>query len=100
VNLYANRALITARDLAYTDANRVSTFDPLDEHRLRDMREWLGFDAVAIAMNDFGDSVYLRPDSTESDIVYVTHHDGGDIEVFAESVPAMVNRLRDANRNL
>jgi hypothetical protein len=40
----------------------------------------------------------LRPGGGEADTVYITHHDGGDTEVFAESVAAMVEKLRNANR--
>lgn len=42
--------------------------------------------------------IYLRPGSGEADTVYITYHDGGDTEVFAESVAAMVEKLRNANR--
>lgn len=98
--LYADPGLITSRDLDYTEAIRISNFGPLDEQGLLDTRSWLGFDAVAVATTDFGDLIYLRPGSRESDTVYITHHDGGDTEVFAESVAAMVNTLRGANRNL
>ena len=96
--LYADRALVTAQSLEYTDAGRISTFEALDEQGLLDTRPWLGFDAVAIATSDFGDPIYLRSGASESDTVYITHHDGGDTEVFAESVAAMVERLRQANR--
>ena len=33
----------------------------------------------------------------EGDHVYVTHHDGGDTEVFAESVGEMLATLKQAN---
>jgi hypothetical protein len=92
--LYSDRALVTAQGLEYTDADRISTFEPLDEQGLLDTRPWLGFDAVAIATSDFGDPIYLRPGSSEADTVYITHHDGGDTEVFAESVAAMVEKVR------
>ena len=96
--LYADQALVTAQGLDYSDSDRISTFAALDEQELIDTRSWLGFDVVAIATSDFGDSIYLRPGSSETDTVYITHHDGGDTEVFAESVAAMVERLRHANR--
>ena len=98
--LYADRALVTAQGLEYTDSDHISTFEALDEQGLLDTRSWLGFDAVAIATSDFGDPIYLRPGASETDTVYITHHDGGDTEVFAESVAAMVERLRQANRAL
>jgi hypothetical protein len=96
--LYADRALITAQGLNYTDADQISTFEALDERRLLDTRRWLGFDAVPIATSDFGDPIYLRPGPSEPDTVYITYHDGGDTEPFAESVAAMVESLRVANR--
>lgn len=96
--LYADRAFVTTQDLDYTDEARIGTFAPLDEKGLLETRQWLGFDAIAIATTDFGDSIYLRPRSSDADAVYITHHDGGDTEVFAESVAAMVERLRHENR--
>jgi hypothetical protein len=97
-DLYADRAFVTAQDLDYADGARIGTFAPLDEQGLLETRQWLGFDAIAIATTDFGDSIYLRPGSSEADTVYITHHDGGDTEVFAESVAAMVERLRHETR--
>jgi hypothetical protein len=35
----------------------------------------------------------------EPDAVFITHHDGGDTEVYAESVVVMLERLRDASRS-
>ena len=96
--LYADRALVMAQDMDYTEGDRISTFEPLDADGLLETRPWLGFDAVAIATTDFGDPIYLRPGSSEADTVYITHHDGGDTEVLAESVAAMVEKLRHANR--
>ena len=40
------------------------------------------------------DAVYLRPGATEADTVYVAYHDGGDPEVFAESIGHMLVVLR------
>jgi hypothetical protein len=84
--------------LKYADIERITTFEPLDEQGLLDTRPWLGFDAVAIATGQFGDPIYLRPGSSEPNVVYITHHDGGDTEVFADSVGAMVEQLRLSNR--
>src|SRR5687767_12221008 len=86
--LYADRVLVTAQGLDYTDAEQISTFEALDEKGLLETRPWLGFDAVAIATSDLGDPIYLRPGASEADTVYITHHDGGDTEVFAQSVAA------------
>jgi hypothetical protein len=97
--LYADRTLVTAQDLNYKNANRISAFGTLDEQGLLETRSCLCFDAVAIAITDFGDSIYLCPGSTETDTVYITHHDGSDTEMFAKSVAAMVNTLRKENHN-
>jgi hypothetical protein len=95
--LYADRALLTA-SLDYDEGEVINTFNPLDEQGLLDTGEWLGFDVVATATSDFGDPIYLRPGRAEPDTVYITHHDGGDTEKFAESVAAMLERLRRANQ--
>jgi hypothetical protein len=95
--LYADRALLTAPALDYDDGEVINTFGALDERGLLDTREWLGFDAVAIATSDFGDPIYLRPGRSEPDTVYITHHDGGDTQILAESVASMLERLRRAN---
>jgi hypothetical protein len=62
--------------------------------RHRDASRSPGFDAVLIATTDFGDAVYLRPGATEADTVYVAYHDGGDTDVFAESIGQMLAVLR------
>jgi hypothetical protein len=95
--LYADRGLVTAQDVQYADDARISTFNPLDEQGLLDARRWIGLDVVPLGTSDFGDPLYLRPGSSEADAVYLTHHDGGDTEVFAESVAVMVQRLRHGN---
>ena len=92
--LYADRALLTAPALDYDEGEVINTLNPLDEQGLLDTREWLGFDVVAIATNDFGDPIYLRPGRSEPDTVYITHHDGGDTEIFAQSTASMLEQLR------
>jgi len=96
-DLYSDRLMITRRDLRYADEQVLSTFVPLDEEAMSDTAGWLGFQALALATTDFGDTVYLRPGEAGGDIVYLTHHDGGDTEVFAESVTKMVATLNRAN---
>ena len=91
-DLYADRAFIVRRDVEYGD--EIISFEPLDEEAMLENSRWLGFDAVAIAKNSFGDAIYLRPGPTEPDRVYVTHHDGGDTEILAESVAQMVRALK------
>ena len=95
--LYADPALLAAKSLAYTEGDRISSFNPLTPEDLVEAKSWLGFDLVPIATSDFGDSIYLRPGSAEPDVVYITYHDGGETEVFAESVAAMLKQLRQAN---
>ena len=93
-DLYADRALMTRRDLDWNDEHRISAFEPLDERAFAQAAEWLGAEAVAIASTDSGDAIYLRPGTDERDAVYLMHHDGGDIEVFADSVAMMLMRLK------
>jgi hypothetical protein len=93
-DLYADRRLVIRRDLEYDEDRLISTFEPLDEEAMRDASRSLGFDAVVIATTDFGDAVYLRPGATEADTLHVAYHDGGDIEVFAESIGQMLVVLR------
>ena len=92
--LYADQTLVTKQGLKYSDFEYVTTFEALDEKGLLDARPWLGFDAVPIATGQFGDPIYLRPGPSETDVLYITHHDGGDTEVFAESVATMVETLQ------
>ena len=95
--LYADRALVTGRDLRWSEDRMISAFEPLDEEAILDAARTFGFPAVPIATTDFGDLVYLRPGAAEGDVVYVTYHDGGDTEVFADSVAAMVATVRKGN---
>jgi hypothetical protein len=92
--LYADRALITRRDLRWSDEATISAFEPLDARAIADATRDLGFDGVMIATTDFGDAIHLRSGATERDVVYVTYHDGGDTEVFADSVAVMLAILR------
>ena len=84
------------RDLHYADDHVISSFEPLDERAIQDAIRWLGFDAVAIATTEFSDAVYLRVGAAVADNVYSTHHDGGDTEVFAESLSEMFATLKQA----
>jgi hypothetical protein len=93
-DLYADRRPVIRRDLEYDEDRLISTFEPLDEEAMRDASRSLGFDAVVIATTDFGDAVYLRPGATEADTLHVAYHNGGDIEVFAESIGQMLVVLR------
>lgn len=96
--LFADRRLIVVQDIDLGEGEVISTFNPIDEAGLIDSRPWLDFDVVAIATTDSGDSIYLRPGATESDAVYITHHDGGDTAQLAPDVSAFVQRLRHADR--
>jgi hypothetical protein len=98
-DLYADSGLVTQRDLEYDDDRLVSTFEPLDERAMLVASRSLGFDAVVIATTDFGDAVYLRPGATESDAVHVAYHDGGDTEVFEESLEEMLIVLRQRSQH-
>jgi hypothetical protein len=99
--LFADDQFIVAQNIEYGEDEVISTFNALDEQGLAESRDWLGFDAVAIATNDFGDLIYLRPGPSESDAVYITYHDGGSSEQLelAPDVSTFVHRLRHVKRN-
>ena len=93
-DLYMDRELITRRDLDWSDEHRISSFEPLDKLAFAEAAEWLGVDAVAIATTDVGDALYFLSGADERDVLYLMHHDGGDSEVFADSVAVMLTRLK------
>jgi hypothetical protein len=97
--LYADRALVSRCDLRVSDDLTISAFEPLDDEAIAEATRALGFDAVPIATTDFGDMVYLRTGAAEGDAVYMTYHDGGDTELLADSVTAMLATLRKAERS-
>ena len=66
----------------------------IDEQGMADSRAWLGFEAVTFASTQERDAIYLRPGPSEGDVVYLTHHDGGETEVFAATLHEMVDTLR------
>jgi hypothetical protein len=92
--LYADRTLVTQRDIRFSTDCTISSFEPLDEQALADAREWLGFTAVVFATTQEGDAIYLRSGPAEGDVVYLTHHDGGDTEVLATTIDEMLDALR------
>jgi hypothetical protein len=97
--LYADQSLITIAGLDFSKNYKISTFNPIDEDGLLNTLDTIGCDIVAFASSDCGDPIYLRPGSTESDMVYIIHHDDpGHVEVFAESVAVMLEGLRHENR--
>jgi hypothetical protein len=97
-DLYADPALVTACCLDCDKTHGISTFNPLNKQGLLDTRGQVGCDVVAFATSDCGDAIYLRPGPSEPDTVYITYHDGGDTEVFAESAAVMLGKLRAAKR--
>ncbi len=92
--LYADPSLITMTCFEYSEDEFINTFSELEEQAIIDANPVLPFEIVPIAVNDFGDPIYLRPGPSEPDVVYITHHDGSDTEVFAESVDSMLATLR------
>lgn len=94
--LFADRKLVTMQGLEGNNGCDINEFQPIDEDGLTEIPGPNGLEVVAIATNEFGDAIYLRPGASENDVVYVTYHDGGDTEVFAESVEAMVGKLKKA----
>jgi len=95
--LYADRTLLTADVLEYPGPESISTFNPINEKGLLDTQEFIGSDVLAFATSESGDPIYLRPGASEPDTVYITYHDGGDTEIFAESVAMMLEKLKKAN---
>jgi hypothetical protein len=92
--LYADGTLVTSRDIEYSLDHSISTFEALDEQSITDAAPWLAVKAVVFATTDTGDPVYLRSGASVADTVYVTHHDGGDTDIFAPSLAQMVQVLR------
>jgi hypothetical protein len=98
-DLYSDMALITACGLHYGKRRGISSFEPLNRDHLFDTRNEIGYDIVPFATSGCGDPIYLRPGADQSDIVYIVYHDDpGNVEVFAESVVVLVERLRNENR--
>jgi hypothetical protein len=98
--LFADHDLITTCGLNYSKDWGISSFNPLDEDSLQDTATTrIGHDMVPFAVSGCGDPIYLRPGATEPDTVYMAYHDDpGDVEIFAESVAVMLERLRHENQ--
>lgn len=97
--LFADRALVTRCGLEFSKTDSISTFNPLDKDSLIDTADQLGFDIVPFATSDCGDAIFLRPGKSEPDTVFIAYHDdpGKGLVVLADSVAAMVEKLRKAN---
>jgi hypothetical protein len=97
--IYSEIALMTACASYRGKRAGIGSFWPLNEEHLIDTRDAIGYDIVAFATSGCGDSIYLRPGANEPDTVYIAYHDDpGCIEVFADSVAAMVEKAREVNR--
>jgi hypothetical protein len=96
--LFADRGLITSCGLKYDRSCRISTFMPLDRDGPVDSAGLISHDIIPIAFSDCGDPIYLRPGAAEPDTVYIAFHDDpGKVLVFADSVGAMLEKLRKEN---
>lgn len=93
-DLYSNTTIIMSDNAEACGEQTISRFGAIDKASLLDTREWIGADVVAIAHNLFGDPIYLRPGSDESNAVFVTYHDGGDTEQIAADVSEFVESIR------
>jgi hypothetical protein len=91
--LYADENLIMLCNFEYGEES-INCFEPIREDNVLDTSAVVGFDIVPIATSYCGDPVYLRPGPVEPDRVYVTHHDGGDTEVLAESAAVFLEVLQ------
>jgi hypothetical protein len=94
--LFADRELLLGE--ACPDDLDINCFNPIVEQSLIGPVEGLNHDLVAFATSSCGDAIYLRPGATEANKVYITYHDGGDTEVFAESVDVILAKFRAARR--
>ncbi len=92
--LYADRTLIVRGGVILRDHFYLSTFVPLDALSMSEYAQF-GVDAMPIADMD-GDILYLRLGPKEPDVLWVTHHDGGDTEPFALSLKDFVASVRKA----
>src|SRR5262249_30560093 len=97
--LFADQKLVTSCGLEFSKKAAISSFNPLDEDSLLDTSDQVGSDVVPFATSDCGDAIFLRPGQHESDAVYIAYHDdpGKGLVVLADSVAAMVERLRKVN---
>ena len=97
--LYSDMALIDACTYYRGKKEEINSFEPLNESNLLDTQDQIGYDIVPFATSGCGDPIYLRPGANESDTVYIAYHDDpGNVEVFAESVAAMLENPREVNR--
>jgi hypothetical protein len=95
--LYADHSFVCAEGHEYDETHYISTFEPLDEKTLAETVEFFGREVVPFANSD-GDIIYLLPGANESDVVYITYHDGGDTGKLAPDVRSFLERVRGANR--
>jgi len=96
--LFANRDWVTTCGLNYEKKGGISSFYPLDKDNLLDTTGIIGCDVVPFARSDCGDPIYLRPGAMEPDKVYIAYHDDpGNIEIYAESVDLLLERLKTGN---
>ena len=91
--LYADSELITMQGVDVGGDYPINEFMPIDEKSMTELGE-INLEIFAIAINECGDPIYLRPGASEPDKVYVTYHDGGETEVLAESVDVFVEKLK------
>ena len=93
-DLFANTEMVLSQTAKSCGEQVISRFGAIDEANLLESKEWIGADVVAIAHNIYGDPIYLRPGSGETNAVYVTYHDGGDTEQIAADVSEFVASIR------
>ncbi|MDJ0941676.1 MAG: hypothetical protein QNJ00_18065 [Woeseiaceae bacterium] len=91
-DLYADHETVLADTAVFGD--EPISFGAIDERGLTETVEWPGVEAVAIARNDSGDPIYLRPGADETNAVYVTYHDGGDTEQVSADVDEFIASIR------
>ncbi len=98
-DLYRDMALVTATGFHWGKREGINSFEPLNKDHLFNTRSEIGYDIVPFATSGCGDPIYLRPGANESDTVYIQYHDDPEyVEVFAESVVVLIERLRNEKR--
>jgi len=92
--LFSNTAIVLSQNAECCGDQIINRFGAIDEANLLESKEWIGTDVVAIAHNKYGDPIHLLPGTHEANAVFVTYHDGGDIEQISADISEFVDSIR------
>lgn len=92
--LYQNENLITSGGFNYNESFDVSTFEPINAQALAEAKKVFEKNILPILSTGFGDAVYLKPGKNEENKIYITYLDGGDTEIFENSIDDFVRKLK------